>query len=207
MSYDGLTHMEKPEKYRKISMITSNANWMNGHEFRLNLIKELRLKGVKFDLFGKGFNQIENKAEAHLSYKYSIVIENSFYPYCWTGKIIDCLLTYTVPIYVGAKNITDFFPGNSLVSVAPDINKIIKRIEKIEEYPISSLSIEKARMLILEEYQFFPFVSKLINFLAKNGEIGEKKEYLFIKNTEGKNISIYRKLEYRLRRLLNLKPY
>lgn len=210
MSYDELIVMKKPEKYREISMITSDKNFMNGHEFRINLISELRSKKNHFDLFGRGFNEIENKTEALLNYKYSIVVENSFYPYYWTEKIVDCLLTYTIPIYIGAKNITDFFPEKSFVSVAPDVNKIIKTIKNIKEHNFDDSHIEKARMLILDQYQFFPFISKIIKNIMKRRELGEKKEYIFIRNDapgEGRNEVLYRKIEYKLRKFLKIKPY
>ena len=42
-------------------------------------------------------------------FQYSIVIENTREKNCFSEKIIDCLITKTIPIYYGCENIHDIF--------------------------------------------------------------------------------------------------
>jgi hypothetical protein len=50
-----------------------------------------------------------SKIEIFETYMFSIVIENSRQIHYFTEKIIDCLLTKTIPIYYGCPNISDYF--------------------------------------------------------------------------------------------------
>ena len=43
------------------------------------------------------------------SFQYSIVIENTREKNCFSEKIMDCLITKTIPIYYGCENIGDYF--------------------------------------------------------------------------------------------------
>ncbi len=54
--------------------------------------KELTAKTILFDTF-----------------QFSIVIENTREKNCFSEKIIDCLITKTIPIYYGCDNISDYF--------------------------------------------------------------------------------------------------
>ena len=49
------------------------------------------------------------KDELFLDYQYSFVIENSRQTHYFTEKLVDCLLTKTIPIYYGAPNIDSYF--------------------------------------------------------------------------------------------------
>lgn len=120
-TYTELTNLplEPQKKLDAFSFITSNLNWMPGHELRLNLIDYLREQKVDFDLFGRGIRPIEDKCDALYPYKYSIAIENTVCPHYWTEKIADCFLSWTMPFYYGAPNIFDYFPEKSLVWIDP----------------------------------------------------------------------------------------
>lgn len=51
----------------------------------------------------------KNKIELFETYQFSIIIENSKQKNYFTEKLIDCLITKTIPIYWGCPNISDFF--------------------------------------------------------------------------------------------------
>lgn len=51
----------------------------------------------------------EKKDVLFETFQFSIVIENSSQPNYFTEKLIDCLITKTIPIYYGAPNISDYF--------------------------------------------------------------------------------------------------
>ena len=52
---------------------------------------------------------ISNKNELFDDFQFSLVIENSREPNYFTEKIMDCLLTKTIPLYWGCPNIADYF--------------------------------------------------------------------------------------------------
>ena len=55
------------------------------------------------------FLTLHNKFTLFEEYQFSIVIENSQQINYFTEKLIDCILTKTIPIYWGCPNISDFF--------------------------------------------------------------------------------------------------
>lgn len=95
------------------SFIASNKTIAPGHIFR-NKCGDMVIKNFKkCDLYGDYFlNPFENKLDALSSYKYSIVVENSFHPYYFTEKLIDCFMTGTIPIYHGANIVENGFLFN-----------------------------------------------------------------------------------------------
>jgi hypothetical protein len=193
---------------------------MHGHQLRLNLIDFLKKEAFDFDLFGKGIRPIEDKFDALYPYKYSIVIENSIYPHYWTEKIADCFLSWTMPIYYGASNIFDYFPEKSLIWINPkkpkDALQTIKNAidEKLWNKNIDAIA--EARQLVLNKYQFFPFMCGEIRAHA-NQKIENKKEVFIPYNPAPWDVkkdskvtyreSSLRKAEYHIRKWLDIKPY
>ncbi|HET6224890.1 MAG TPA: glycosyltransferase family 10 [Bacteroidia bacterium] len=167
-NYDELKEMQWPhsEKKRMLSWVTSNSNVNPGHEPRLAFMDFLRKSDVAVDLFGRGIQPIENKFDGIYPYKYTLAIENYSDDNYWTEKIADAFLSYTMPIYYGCKNIETFFPKGSFLKI--DIHKpqeaieIIKQAIKDNAWEKNREAIQQARELVLDTYQFFPFVTDLI---------------------------------------------
>lgn len=184
-SYDELKIL-KPgiDKVNEISWITSNRTSKDGHVVRLNFLEFLQKNNFKFDLFGRGFKPIDDKFDGIFPYKYSIAMENYNCNDYWTEKIADCFLSWTLPFYYGCKNIYKYFPEKSLILLEPDkpmqsLEKMLDAINK-NEWESRIGAIEEARNLILEKYQFFPTISKLI----ETRELGKRRIYRHIpKNT------------------------
>lgn len=209
--YDFLKNLD-PNKggQLEVSMITSNANWMAGHEFRNEVVKSHQDGLMTFDLFGRGYNPIKDKFDALFPYRFSIVIENSFYPNYWTEKIADCLLSWTVPIYIGAPNINQFFPEKSVIQVEPNIRSLKRVLENLSESDYSERlkALGEARELILEKYQLFPFIASKLNDAKLESEPFENYHLTGIKAPwEGGLVPFERKLQYQWRKWLNKKPY
>ncbi|MBK6526926.1 MAG: hypothetical protein IPG07_16050 [Crocinitomicaceae bacterium] len=116
-------------KDRDVSWITSNNNMFSGHEVRLSFIEFLRLEKFEFDLYGRGFNPIDDKFQGLKNYKYSIAAENYSADDYWTEKIQDCFLSWCMPIYYGCTNLENIFPKNlisrwtSMIERIPSNNK------------------------------------------------------------------------------------
>ena len=56
-------------------------------------------------------------------YKFNISVENEYQKNWITEKFYDCVLTDTIPIYFGCKNIKEIFPEDGYVLIN-DINNI-----------------------------------------------------------------------------------
>jgi len=99
-----------PVKSKLVSMISSSKDWTEGHIFRLETTR--KVKG--YDLFGRGFKEIEHKNEGLEPYMFSIAIENSVSDYYWTEKIMDCFSTKTIPIYRGC-DVSKWFNSDGII--------------------------------------------------------------------------------------------
>lgn len=216
-TYDELIALDSEEvqKEKFCSYITSNRTQLKGHQFRVDLRDYLLKKNVKVDLFGRGFNFVDDKYDALYPYKYSIIIENYITENYWTEKISDAFLSWTMPIYIGPPNIFDYFPRESMIYLPKyDLNAVHREVEKLRGsnmWEERLKYIEEARNLVLNENQLFPFIyNKIISFnlLSKTN----KKEEVFLPRIIGPwdadyKLSFTRKVEYKIRKFLDLKPY
>jgi hypothetical protein len=100
-------------KTKNLSIISSHKNYAEGHKLRHEVIRN---REVEMGVYGNGYNPIGNKIIGLKDYMFSIVIENSKSKNYFTEKIVDCLITGTVPIYWGCENIGDFFDKNGLIT-------------------------------------------------------------------------------------------
>ncbi len=159
-NYDFLKSCKIPSKTNLISAVVSNKTQFRGQRDRINFLSIIR-NNIEFDHFGRGFNFIHDKWDGLAPYKYSFTIENYSNKYYWSEKLADCFLTWTMPIYYGCKNITDYFPEEAMILIdihgENTIDIIQEKIsERIWENNIDAIAY--ARQLILDKYQFFPFI-------------------------------------------------
>ena len=96
---------------------------------RIQSIDFFNQQPLKMDLFGIGWEtsaysfvheayrgKCANKKEVQQQYKFCIAFENvEKIPGLITEKIFDCFAAGTVPIYLGAPNITDYIPSSCFV--------------------------------------------------------------------------------------------
>jgi len=172
------------QKSKVISVVCSDQTWLPGHKLRFAFVNKLigHFKD-KLDVFGRGFNPIDDKFDALAPYKYSVAIENSATPGYFTEKITDCYLANTMPIYYGCPDIADYFNPDSFLLINPDdyknsILKIEKLIEADTYQTISPiLDIEKRKYLV--KYHIF---SKIPQILESEFSSSGKRKYVTIKN-------------------------
>ena len=124
---------------------------------------------------------IDDKADAIDAYKYHVVIENISSKDHWSEKLADAFLGHAMPIYYGCTNVQEYFPENSIIHIDPyaedDAIKIIKNAIKNNAYEKNINNIREARELILNTYNFFAVVSKIIE---------ENNQPQFSEKTNGK---------------------
>jgi hypothetical protein len=166
-NYDELIEAPVPKKTKNLSWITTNKKNFPGHKLRMNFFEKLANDDIfNIDLFGFGFNPLEDKWDGLAPYKYSLAVENSSSEDYWTEKIADCFLSYTLPIYYGCTNLEKYFPAESFISI--DINNykesvdIIRRTLKENAWESRLDAIIEARKRVLEKYQLFPYITKQV---------------------------------------------
>ena len=102
------------DKTDSVCFITSNKAFTPVQETRVQIAEHY--KGTDtLHVFGRGYNEIDNKVDALASHRFCIVIENAVIPGWHTEKILDCYRTGTVPIYVGDPCIGDKFNTDGML--------------------------------------------------------------------------------------------
>ncbi len=193
-SYDELKEIKEIHKTKNISWITSSYRGRKGHKERMNFYKILT-KTLQFDIFGRGFYEIDDKWDAIAPYKYTIAIENHKGKYYWTEKLQDVFLGMAMPIYYGCTEITKYFPKESMILI--DIKRPRKAIRIIEKaiqdnlYERNLDAIKYARNLVLDKYQFFPQVTE---WIYKYGNFNAEKDFIQLKQLT--NLYPYERKKY-----------
>jgi hypothetical protein len=76
----------------------------------------------------------EEKDALFLDYQYAIVVENSRQANYFTEKLVDCLLTKTIPIYYGAPNIGTYFDTRGWILLETgSIGELMEKLAALEE--------------------------------------------------------------------------
>lgn len=155
---------EVPVKKKLISVISSDKVFTKGHRERLDFVMRLKEHyGDQLDLFGHGNTPFDDKWEVLAPYKYHICIENCSQPYYWTEKLADVFLSNTFPFYYGCTNVFKYFSNEALRQI--DIHHVDDAIATIDNAISQDLAkknanaIQEAKMKILNEYNFFPFIA------------------------------------------------
>jgi hypothetical protein len=162
-SYDELLGEHLPPKNDRIVWITSALQVLPGHVKRYGFYRFLLEAGwPDLDVWGRGIRPIVDKWDALVHSRYALAVENHSGNNYWTEKIADCWLTETLPFYYGCPNLEDYFPADSFVRIDIDdhqtASRIIRQTVNSGEYEKRLPAIRKARDLVLNQYQFFPFL-------------------------------------------------
>jgi hypothetical protein len=167
-TFDELVSIHIPKKTKKLSWIIGDAMDLPGHIKRWSFLRLIQQNSaIDIDLYGKAINFIEDKWDGLAPYRYSMAIENNSGPDCWTEKIADCFLAWSVPIYYGCTNIGSYFPKESFIKI--DIDQPLYSLDKIktvmseDDWEKRIPALEEARQLVLYQYQLFPYLSKIIH--------------------------------------------
>ncbi len=143
------------QKNKLISFSLSDKNFLEGHKFRVKILKKLKKKSFDIDYYGKGPNNfVKLRSETIKNYYFSIAIENGILKNYFTDRILDCFATGTVPIYRGAPNISEYFDENGVISFTEEeeLFSIINNLD-IDLYNSKIKSIEK-NFLLCKDYLY-----------------------------------------------------
>lgn len=115
-------------KEKRVSIIASNKESCKMHSFRKELALTLK-KGQLADTFGTfdGGKRVDFIDSTLSDYRYQIVVENEISSYYFTEKILNCFASLTIPIYIGANKIGEFFNEDGIIRVErPTIEQVLK---------------------------------------------------------------------------------
>jgi len=191
MSYDTLSEMsfeQLPIKEKKLICVQSNKTFLDGHKKRVNFIRKFVWEyGNEIELFGnirqllcyggQGADYVENKFNKQKEYQYCLAFDNGQYKNYFGTQFTDAILSWTVPIYWGCTNMSEFFPEGSYITfdaTNPTETHRIHDIVKNSDYEKRIPALSKARELILNKYNIWPTIHEAIT-TGKNtwGKINE----------------------------------
>ncbi len=122
------------EKTLNISAIFSSKSGTESQKFRHKIADRLK---NKIDLYGTGYQFIDDKIEGTGHYRYQVVVENIFSGYT-SEKANDCFACGTIPIYYGDKhsNINDYYhkEGFLIFESLDELEYIIDNVATEEYY-------------------------------------------------------------------------
>jgi hypothetical protein len=157
----GTTWMADPyiriwKKSKMCSIITSPKLITTGHKLRHEVITNILQNNKDVDLYGGQYTPLSfskttpfdaNHTPRHVTngkiyglkdYMFSIIIENQKKDYLFTEKLIDALLTGTVPIYYGCPSIGDFFNTDGMI-IVDNVNDYMTALDTLSKDKYESM--------------------------------------------------------------------
>lgn len=167
-SYDENAMGKDYPKSEDISIVISGkAMKHTEHYKRFQLVSFLQKHIPELVWYGRGVRDLERKCDAMDSYRYHLTIENHIHPFHWSEKLSDALLSLCLPFYVGDPRVDDIIPAESFIRIPIDDHeealRIIKEAIANNEYEKRLPAIREARRLIIERYNLFSQIKRIIS--------------------------------------------
>ena len=164
LQLDDLAELPLPEKKRLMSCVVSNKSGTHGHNWRIESAKALKAHfGEQIDMFGFGWNPIEDKRDAIDPYLHTIVIENECRENYWTEKLSDAILGYSQPIYAGASNVRNYFNHDfPVLEYGISSNEFVASVVRALESGPAVVALYERRNQVMYEHNLFYHVARLI---------------------------------------------
>jgi len=155
-----------PSKKYKCSFIKSQENRLDGHKLRWGVeevLKNSKNNNIEF-LYPK--TRIDSKTPLFVDSMFHICIESSNHNNYFTEKIIDSLISKTIPIYWGCPNINDYFDGGGILNFQnlEELKIIIDNLTP-DIYHQKIESVENNYKIAKDKYAFF--WDRINNYLIK----------------------------------------
>jgi hypothetical protein len=140
---------------------------------RHQLIRHILASDMDIHIWGRGTNMVykdprvkgetENKPIMFAPYRFTIAIENAFYPWWITEKFYDPILVNTIPLYLGASHISDIFGHNSHIQLPYDIGGIMDIIKNVYHSGASLYKLPDMRDKLLTDLNYQHFIWEHFN--------------------------------------------
>ena len=158
-----------PPKQNRISLIASSKNTTKGHRLRHQIAAWSKQASPDLQMFGTGYQRVEDKREAHDGYFFSVCIENSRTPGYFTEKLIDSFLCRSLPVYWGAQDITHFFdPRGMICCTTETVLQAVIRNVTVADY---SVRLPYLNENIQRALEFADFYANGVNVLKREDEV------------------------------------
>jgi hypothetical protein len=143
------------QKKFKTSFIRSSKKFLPGHKLRYEIDSILNEKR-EYELYFPTSLGHDDKKLLFLDSMFHICIENSQFDNYITEKIIDCFMSYTIPIYWGAPNVSDYFDKKGILTfqTKSDLENILNNLSE-SLYQEMLPSITKNYQIAYDNYAFF----------------------------------------------------
>lgn len=120
------------KKDRDLSILSSDKTMCELHRFRLELARTCKKEQLT-DTYGRfdGGDYVQSVDETLDRYRFSLIIENDVSDYYFSERLTSCLAAQTIPVYLGARKIGDFFNTDGMILLEkPDIETAKRRIRE-----------------------------------------------------------------------------
>jgi hypothetical protein len=119
------------KKTKMASMLSSKKKMCPLHNLRTDVVNKCKRNGWA-DTFGTfDGGPYVDISETLKDFRYTIAFENEISPYFFTERLTSSFITMTVPIYLGAERIGDFFNLDGIIQINPEealhIEDVLKR--------------------------------------------------------------------------------
>lgn len=143
------------DKKFKLSFIRSNKKNLIGHRFRHEIDNLLEMETSFELLFPK--EKIETKLPLFQDSMFHLAIENSQQKNYFTEKIVDCFMSFTMPIYWGCPNIGEFFDLDGIIVInnKTELETILKEITIDDYLKRQTAMIKNYEICMNKKYSFF----------------------------------------------------
>lgn len=153
-------------KTKNVSIISSDKCFCELHLLRKTVAEYCKQNGLAdtYGTFDGGTLALVDKTLS--DYRYSFAIENDITEYFFTEKITNCFAAQVIPIYLGARKISDFFNPDGIIFVTADdlkpgnIEKILAQCT-IENY-------EARKDAILDNFERVKKYRNMNDYLYEN---------------------------------------
>jgi hypothetical protein len=176
------------QKYNRKGITSIDGVPYDGHIMRMDFYKRCEEELTDLlHLYGRGDfespcyrGEVKLKWDGLKDYRYSLAVENSRGPNYFSEKICDALLCWTMPIYWGCTNIGDFLPKDSYIWIDIEDSNAPNTIRKIVQSNLREKNLKaiaKARRRILNQYQIWPTVERVIEGVRNNSTFNFNHKY------------------------------
>ena len=170
-TYDELINEKQINKTKYLSCIQSDKNHQWGHRLRHNFLRDYSMMADYLDLYGsiRYSNKKlldNNKCSGLDDYRYTLAFDNQNTIKNFFGtQFTDAILRWTVPIYWGGADLEKYFPEGSFIKLDIENDNEIERITRLiekDDYNNRLGALKEARKLILNKYNMWPIIEKVI---------------------------------------------
>lgn len=147
--YNGMSESDLYQnKTKNVSILATSKCACEMHKFRFDLA--MKCKNIEnVDTFGTfdGGPRVPFMKDVLRAYRYNICLENDVQPYYFSERLIETFSNQTIPVYLGAEKIDEFFNPDGIIKIntKTDIEEVLKQCTK-EEY-------ERRLPAVLDNYE------------------------------------------------------